>query len=63
MPHERDESADSPAAREPSAQRMGQAGHSDLEQGLVDTDTGPALDRAYDKVREGTRDPVKKSRR
>jgi hypothetical protein len=62
MPHERDESADSQAAGEPSGQRVGQAGHDALEQGQVDTDKGPALDATYDKVREGTPDPVKKFR-
>lgn len=60
MPHERDESADSQGASEPSARRMGQAGHDDIERGLVDTDRGPVLDQAYDKVREGADDPVKK---
>ena len=53
-PHERDESADSQAAGEPSGQRMGRAAHDDLKRGLVDTDKGPAMDRAYDKVRKGT---------
>jgi len=62
MPHERDESADSQAAAEPSARSVGQAGHDALEQGQVDTDKGPAMDAAYDKVREGTRNPVKKFR-
>ena len=61
-PHEHDESADSQVAAEPSQRRMGQAAHDDMEQGLVDTDKGPALDAAYDKVREGARDPVKKFR-
>jgi hypothetical protein len=62
MPHERDESADGQAAGEPSGQRVGRAGHDALEQGQVDTDKGPALDATYDKVREGTQDPVKKFR-
>ena len=62
LPHERDESADSQAAGEPSQRRMGKAAHDDLERGLVDTDKGPALDKAYDKVREGARDPGKKFR-
>jgi hypothetical protein len=61
-PHERDESADSQQAGEPSGRRMGQAAHDDMARGLVDTDKGPALDRAYDKVREGTSDPDKKFR-
>ena len=62
MPHERDESAGSQARAEPSNQRLGQVAHDDLERGLVDTDKGPALDQAYDKVREGAQDPVKKFR-
>jgi hypothetical protein len=62
MPHKRDESADSQGADEPSARRVGEAGHDALEQGQVDTDKGPALDATYDKVREGTKDPVKKFR-
>jgi hypothetical protein len=61
-PHERDESADSQAAAEPSQTRVGQAAHDDMEQGLVDTDKGPALDATYDKLREGAKDPVKKFR-
>lgn len=51
MPHERDESADSQAAQEPSGQRIGKQAQTDLERGLVDTDKGPALGQAYDKVR------------
>lgn len=62
MPHERDESADSQKAGEPTAKRMGKIAHNDLERGLVDTDKGPAMDKAYDKVREGTPDPDKKFR-
>jgi hypothetical protein len=62
MPHERDESADSQAAGEPSGQRLGRIGHDALEQGQVDTDKGPVLDATYDKVREGTKDPAKKFR-
>jgi hypothetical protein len=60
MPHERDESADSQAGQEPSARRVGVQAQEDMERGLVDTDKGPALDEAYDKVREGADDPVKK---
>jgi hypothetical protein len=62
MPHERDESAASQAAGEPSGRAVGQAGQADLEQGRVDTDTGPALDQAYDKVRQGTGQTEKKFR-
>ena len=53
MPHERDESAGSQARVEPSAQRVGEIAHGDLEQGRVDTDKGPALDATYDKLRGG----------
>ena len=60
MPHERDESADSQAAQEPSGQRMGRQAQQDLERGLVDTDKGPVLDQAYNKVRDGATDPVRK---
>jgi hypothetical protein len=60
MPHERDESADSQAGREPSGQRLGQAAHEDVERGRVDTYKGPVLDQTYDKVREGADDPTKK---
>ena len=60
MPHERDESADSQSAQEPSGQRVGRQAQEDVERGLVDTDKGPVLDQAYEKMREGTGDPVRK---
>jgi hypothetical protein len=60
MPHERDESATSQGADEPSAQRVGQAGSEDIERGRVDTDKGPVIDQVYDRVREGTPDSDKK---
>jgi hypothetical protein len=53
MPHERDESADSQAGDAPSARRMGNIAHDAVEQGQVDTDKGPVLDRAYDQLRDG----------
>ena len=59
-PNERDESADSQAAQEPSGQRVGRQASEDVERGLVDTDKGPVLDQAYDKVRGGADDPVRK---
>jgi hypothetical protein len=59
-PHERDESADSQGASEASQPRMAQVAREDTERGVVDTDKGPVLDQAYDKVREGADDPVKK---
>ena len=60
MPHERDESADSQQASEPSARSVGEQARKDVERGLVDTDKGPVLDETYDRVREGAADPVKK---
>lgn len=63
LPHERDESAGSQAAAEPSGQRMGRIAHDDLAEGQVDTDKGPVLDATYDKVREGASQPVKQLRR
>src|SRR5829696_3319722 len=59
QPHERDESASSQQAGEPSMQRIGEIAHADMAQGQVDTDRGPVLDAAYDKVREGASQPVK----
>ena len=59
-PNERDESADSQGAQEPSGQRVGRQAQQDLERGLVDTGKWPALDAAYDHVRDGANDPVKK---
>jgi hypothetical protein len=60
MPHERDESADSQEASETSRDPRGKIAHDDLAKGLVDTDKGPALDKTYDKVREGADSPKKK---
>ena len=62
-PHERDESADSQAAAEPSGKHIGTIAHGDMASGRVDTDKGPVLDAAYDKVREGASQPVKQKRR
>ena len=59
-PHERDESADSQGAAEPSTHSVGQAAREDIERGVVDTDQGPVLDEVYDRVREGADDPLKK---
>jgi hypothetical protein len=60
MPHEHDESADSQSSSEPSGRAIGQAAYEDVERGVVDTDKGPVLDQAYDKLREGADDSVKK---
>jgi hypothetical protein len=59
MPHERDESADSQAASEPTGQRMANIAREDIERGVVDTDKGPVLDETYEKFRED-KDPEKK---
>jgi hypothetical protein len=59
-PHERDESADSQGASDPSARSVGEAAREDIERGRVDTDKGPVLDEVYDRVREGADDPLKK---
>ena len=53
LPHERDESADSQPAGEPSARRMGAMVHRDLEKGRQDTDKGPVMDATYDRLRDG----------
>ncbi len=63
QPHERDESASSQQADEPSGKRMGAIAHASVTRGQVDTDKGPALDAAYDKVREGTPQPERQFRR
>jgi hypothetical protein len=60
MPHERDESADSQAADEPSAKRMGRLAQEDIERGVVDTDKGPPLDETYEKLRQDRPDGEKK---
>ena len=62
MPHERDESVDSQEAGEPSGKRMGQIAHDDLERGLVDTDKGPVIDKAYEKTRKTSVNPETKLR-
>ena len=59
-PNERDESADSQVSQEPSGQRVGRQAQQDLERGLVDTGKWPALDAAYDQVRDSANEPVKK---
>jgi len=53
MPHEHDESADSQAAEEPTARRMGAIAHDDVVEGQVDTDKGPVLDAAYERQKDG----------
>jgi hypothetical protein len=63
MPHERDESADSQPAAEPSHERVGKKGQADAERGVADTTKGAELDATYDKLREDMPDGEKKFRR
>jgi hypothetical protein len=58
-PHERDESADSQAADEPSGKQMGAKAHDDITGGLQDTGKMPELEKTYDKLRDsGTTPPT-----
>jgi hypothetical protein len=47
LPHERDESPDSQSAETPHPEIV--QAHRDVEAGLVDTDRGVPMDRAYQK--------------
>lgn len=62
MPHERDESSDSQARAEPSAERIGRLAQKDVERGVADTTKGAELDATYDKLREDLPDGEKKFR-
>ncbi len=53
LPHERDLSADSQERGEASGKKVGEQAHKDLQGGLVDTDKGPVMDRAYRQVKSG----------
>lgn len=53
LPHEHDQSSDSQARGEASGKKVGEQAHKDLQGGLVDTDKGPAMDRAYRQVKSG----------
>jgi hypothetical protein len=57
MPHERDESADSQQAEEPSGKRVGGVAHDDLAAGRQDTSKMPELEKTYDKLRDGAATP------
>jgi hypothetical protein len=59
-PNEHDESADSQAAEQSSGERIGKQAQEDVERGLVDTDKGPVIEQAYDKLRGGADDPIRK---
>jgi hypothetical protein len=53
MPHERDESAHSQAADNPSARRMGEIAHDDVMEGQQDTSKAQELDATYHRMRQG----------
>jgi hypothetical protein len=57
MPHERDESANSQGADNPSARRMGEIAHDDVAEGQQDTSKAQELDATYHAVRKGA-DPA-----
>jgi hypothetical protein len=50
-PHERDESADSQSADNPSMERIGRIAHGAAERGEQDTTKGQELDATYQRVR------------
>ena len=52
MPHERDESADSQAAEDPSTRRMGQIAHDAQVDGQQDTSKARETDATYHRLRE-----------
>lgn len=52
MPHERDESADSQARAQPSAEGIGRIAQDDLAKGRADTSRGPETDATYHRVRK-----------
>src|SRR4051794_31284242 len=54
MPHERDESANSQAAEDPSARRMGEIAHDDVVEGQQDTSKAQELDATYHAMRQGS---------
>lgn len=51
LPHEHDQSSDSQVRGEASSRKVGEQAHADVERGLVDTDKGPPMDRAYRRVK------------
>jgi hypothetical protein len=56
-PNERDESADSQAADNPSARRMGEIAHDDVMEGQQDTSKSQEMDATYHAVRQGSEPP------
>lgn len=64
MPHERDESAHSQAADNPSARRMGEMAHDDVVEGQQDTSKAQEMDATYHAMREDAEPaPVQKPNR
>jgi hypothetical protein len=67
LPHERDESAQSQAADNPSARRMGEIAHDAVEDGQQDTSKAQETDATYHRMRADAapapRDKVNKNQR
>lgn len=61
LPHERDESAHSQVADNPSAKRMGEIAHDDVMEGQQDTSKAQELDATYHAMRKGA-DPAPRER-
>ena len=49
LPHERDQQPASQSDMSQPVTEVGEQAHEDLSRGLVDTDKGPAMDRANDR--------------
>ncbi len=47
LPHEHDESSDSQTQRTAGQRAVGSQAAADVKRGLVDTDRGPVMDKAY----------------
>jgi len=58
-PNERDESADSQQADEPSARGIARVAQEDVDRGVADTDRSPVMNETYERLRERD-DPEKK---
>ncbi len=54
LPHDQDESADSQTGVDNDVEQTVQQAATDLRRGLVDTGTGPVIDRTYERVKRGT---------
>ena len=51
LPHEQDESADSQTGVDNDVEHVVQQAATDLRRGLVDTGTGPVIDRTYERLK------------